>query len=136
MLGAMIGARPMISTRRDIRMAPCCPSVRSRTTARLMTMPADAPKAATKRSTASMVIDWATAPPAIAAANTMKPPISGHRRPSRSESVPCRIWPTAKPANQAASVYCAVPAPDPKVASTAGKAGKYMSVAAGPTAMQ
>src|ERR1700744_1117959 len=41
----------------------------------------------------------------------------------------------ARPANQVASVSWAVPGAGPKLASTAGKAGRYMSVAAGPTAM-
>ncbi len=116
-------------------MAAAWPSDRSRTTARAITMPAEAPNAAMALKTASVVRLGASAQPSVARVNTRNPAISGMRRPKRSDRVPWVIWPTARPANQVARVSCAVPGSVPKLASTAGKAGKYMSVAAGPTAM-
>jgi hypothetical protein len=49
---------------------------------------------------------------------------------------PLHDLPDREPANHAASVSCAVPGAVWNVASTEGNAGKYMSVAAGPTAMK
>ena len=46
------------------------------------------------------------------------------------------IWPTARPTTHAARVICAVPGAVWNVASTAGNAGKCISIAAGPTAMK
>ncbi len=61
---------------------------------------------------------------------------SGRLRPKRSDGVPWVICPTAKPANHAASVSWAEPVGAWKNASMPGKAGKYMSVLAGPTAVR
>src|SRR6185312_6637713 len=129
-------ATPITSTNRDIRIAAACPSARSRTMARAMTMPAEAPIADVARATESQPRLGASAQPRLLKANSNVPRIIGRRRPKRSDRVPCVIWPTASPANQAASVSWAVPGSVPKDASTAGKAGRYMSVAAGPTAMK
>ena len=134
-VGARTGATPITSTSRDIMMAAAWPSLRSRTTARAITMPAEAPNAAVARKIASNVRLGASAQPMVLTVNTRKPTISGMRRPKRSDRVPWVICPTARPANQVAKVSCAVPGAVPKEASTAGKAGRYMSVAAGPTAM-
>src|SRR6185437_14669071 len=71
-------------------------------------MPAEAPKAEKVRKTASQPRLGASAQPRVLMANTANPIASGWRRPKRSDKVP---W-------------------------TAGKAGRYMSVAAGPTAMK
>ena len=62
--------------------------------------------------------------------------MSGRLRPKRSDSVPWVICPIARPANQAASVSCAEPGGAPNEASIAGKAGRYMSVVDGPTAVR
>ena len=72
-------------------------------------MPAEAPIAPTNRSAASVVKFGAIAPPIMASENTVNPIINGRRRPRRSDNVPCMICPTARPANHAASVSCAVP---------------------------
>jgi hypothetical protein len=130
-----MGATPMTSTKRDIMMAAAWPSLRSRTMAREITMPADAPNAATERKMARIARLGASAQPIVLRVKTIKPAISGMRRPKRSDSVPWVIWPMARPANHVARVSCAVPGAVPKVASTAGNPGRYMSVAAGPTAM-
>src|ERR1035437_3809387 len=58
------------------------------------------------------------------------------RRPNRSDSVPWVNCPNASPTNQAASVICAVPGATPYVASIAGKAGRYMSMEIGGTAVR
>ena len=121
---------------RDIMIAAWWPSARSRTIAREITMPADPPIAARARKTASQPSAGARAQPIVARVNSALPAIIGRLRPNRSDSVPWVIWPTARPANQAARVSCAVPGSVPKLASTAGNAGRYMSVAAGPTAMK
>ena len=104
--------------------------------ARGITMPAEAPTAPSARNTASQPSVGARAQPTAARVNSAVPPISGARRPNRSDRVPWVICPTARPANHAARVSCAVPGAVPKELSTAGKAGRYMSVAAGPTAMK
>ena len=62
--------------------------------------------------------------------------IRGRLRPKRSDSVPWLNWPTARPANHAASVNWADPGGAANEASIAGKAGRYMSVVAGPTAVR
>src|SRR5579863_8025317 len=62
--------------------------------------------------------------------------MSGRLRPKRSERVPWVSWPTDRPANQAARVSCAEPGGAPNECSSAGKAGRYMSVVAGPTAVR
>ena len=67
--GARIGAAPITSISRDIRMAAAWPSARSRTTARGITMLAEPPKAATARKTASQAIDGASAQPMQASVN-------------------------------------------------------------------
>ena len=64
------------------------------------------------------------------------PTINGERRPKRSESEPWVSWPTASPTNQVASVICAEPSGVRSDASMAGKAGRYMSVEIGPTAVR
>jgi hypothetical protein len=61
MLGARIGAAPITSISRDISTAACCPSARSRTTARGITMPAAAATAEAKRNTDSQRIEGASA---------------------------------------------------------------------------
>ncbi len=107
--GARIGAAPITSISRDIRMAAACPSARSRTTARGITMLAEAAKAETARKPASQAIEGASAQPTQARVKPAVPIISGRRRPNRSETVPWVICPTARPANQEARVSCAVP---------------------------
>ena len=104
--------------------------------ARGTTIPAEAPNAATARNRASQPREGARAQPMVASVNSAVPPMSGRRRPKRSDSVPCVTCPRASPANHVASVSCAVPGAVPKECSTAGNAGRYMSVAAGPTAMK
>ena len=64
------------------------------------------------------------------------PTMSGERRPKRSDSEPWVNWPTARPTNQVASVICAEPSGVRREASRAGKAGRYMSVEIGPTAVR
>ena len=61
--GARIGAAPITSDSRDSSTAAAWPSARSRTIARGITMPADAPIAASARKAASHWIDGANAQP-------------------------------------------------------------------------
>jgi len=61
--GASIGAAPITSDKRDSSTAAAWPSARSRTIARGITMPADAPMAASARNAASHWIDGARAQP-------------------------------------------------------------------------
>ena len=63
MVGARIGAAPITSDSRDSSTAAAWPSARSRTIARGMTMPAEAPMAARARNVASHWMDGASAQP-------------------------------------------------------------------------
>jgi hypothetical protein len=62
-VGARIGAAPITSDSRDISTAAAWPSARSRTTARGITMPADAPIADSARNAASQPMVGASAQP-------------------------------------------------------------------------
>ena len=84
MVGARIGATPMTRIRRDIMMAAAWPSLRSRTTAREITMPADAPNAATARKMARIVRLGASAQPMVLRVKTIKP---DHQRDAAAEAV-------------------------------------------------
>src|SRR3954451_16807851 len=63
MVGARIGAAPITSERRDSSTAAAWPSARSRTMARGITIPADAPTAATARNAESQPMDGASEQP-------------------------------------------------------------------------
>lgn len=116
-VGARIGAAPITSINRDISRAAACPSARSRTIARGITMLADPPNAATNRITDKVQKSGANAHPALASVYTSVPNTSGVRRPYRSASAPCVTCPIASPANQVANVICAVPGRPPNAAS-------------------
>src|SRR5579859_1849145 len=104
--------------------------------ARGMTIPAEAPTAANARNAASHWIEGARAQPRQASVYIDVATINGRLRPNRSERVPWVNWPTDRPANQAARVSCAEPGGAPNECSSAGKAGRYISVVAGPTAVR
>ena len=70
----------------------------SRTTARPMTGPAQAPIACRKRATSSTSSDGAKAASTEAARKMTKPASITGRRPKRSLSGPLKSWLTAKPA--------------------------------------
>ena len=67
-VGARIGAAPITRISFDISRAAACPSARSRTIARGITIPAEPPMAPMNRNTDSTVMSVASAQPALAAA--------------------------------------------------------------------
>ena len=92
--------------------------------ARGTTIEAEAPRAARKRKVDSETMLHDSAQPVEARVKTTVPISSGARLPNRSHSGPWTIWPTARPANQVASVICALPASACRLCSMAGNAGR------------
>jgi hypothetical protein len=86
--GARIGETLTTSMSKAIRRAAAWPVCRSRTTARGITMPAQAPRPCTKRSTTSVWISGASAQPTLAKPNSTSPATSGGLRPYMSDSGP------------------------------------------------
>ena len=86
--GARIGETLNTSISIAPSRAASTPVCRSRTTARGMTMPAQAPTPAMKRITISVRASGASAQPRLPSTNSPSPTISGTRRPKRSDSGP------------------------------------------------
>ncbi len=135
-VGARMGATPITSICCDIIRAAALPLVKSLTTARGITIPADAPKAATTRQVAITARLGASAQPIVASTYKPNPASNGPRRPNRSDKEPCTTCPIARPNSHDAKVICDDPGGAAKLASIAGKPGRYMSVDSGPTAVR
>lgn len=96
-IGAQIGATPITKTSFDISFAAAGPSAKSRTVARGITNPAEAPSAVKNlKKTKDSVFQLATHPNEANMYNT-NPESSGLRRPIRSDSAPQVICPQASP---------------------------------------
>jgi hypothetical protein len=119
----------------DITLASRSPLATSTTTARATTAATPPPKPCTTRNTINNPIDGANAQPTAPRVQISPPTIIGIRRPRWSDSGPPSSCPNAMPRKNVVNVR---PTSDAEVARssvTCGKAGVYMSVANGGTAL-
>src|SRR5215204_5855347 len=133
--GATIGASPPSAIMIDITFASRSPFATSTTTARATTAAKPPPKPCTTRNAMSIQIDGANAQPTAPRVQISPPTIIGIRRPRWSDSGPPSSCPNAMPRKNVVKVR---PTSDAEVARSAvtwGKAGVYMSVANGGTAL-
>ena len=86
--GARMGDTLNTSISMDISRAASVPVCRSRTTARGITIVAQAPRPCTKRSATSVWMSGARAQPMLASANSVRPKNSGALRPNMSDTGP------------------------------------------------
>ena len=132
--GARMGETLNTSMSSDIMRAAWWPVCKSRTTARGMAMPADAPSPCTKRSATRVWMSCASAQPMLASTNRPRPRYSGSLRPHRSDSVPNTGCPTPSAKKKAVRLACTAGTGAFRLAPICGSAGRYMSMAKGPMA--
>ena len=77
----------------------------------------------------------ATAHASEATAWVAIPTTSGRRRPNASDSGPITSWPTARPRSIPVSVSCTAESLARRSSPICGKAGRYMSIVSGPSAI-
>src|SRR5678815_237865 len=104
---------------------------RSRTTAREMTDPPQAPMACSSRKNAMIRIDGASAQAAEETMNSARLAYNGGLRPNRSVIGPYRLWPSANPIRNVTMVDCTAAAEVWNTCSIRGSAGRYMSIETG-----
>src|SRR5215212_681571 len=133
--GATIGASPPSAIMIDITLASRSPFATSTTTARATTAAKPPPKPCTTRNAMSNQIDGANAQPTAPRVQISPPTIIGIRRPRWSDSGPPSSCPNAMPRKNVVKVRPTSDAEVARSAVTCGKAGVYMSVANGGTAL-
>ncbi len=133
--GATIGASPPRAIMIDITLASRSPFATSTTTARATTAAKPPPKPCTTRKTMSNPIDGANAQPTAPRVQISPPTMIGIRRPRWSDSGPPSSCPNAMPRKNVVKVRPTSDAEVARSAVTCGKAGVYMSVANGGTAL-
>jgi hypothetical protein len=119
----------------DITLASRSPLATSTTTARATTAAKPPPKPCTTRNTISNPIDGAKAQPTAPRVQISPPAIIGVRRPRWSDNGPPSSCPNAIPRKNVVKVRPTSDAEVARSAVTRGKAGVYMSVANGGTAL-
>ncbi len=135
MVGARIGATPMTSMSRDRTVAAARPENRSRTTAMATTMAAAAPTPWSTRSSPSTATFGATRHNTDDRTCTAVPMTSGSLRPTASENGPITSWPRPSPSSVPVSVSWAAADVVSRSSAIAGRAGRYMSMVSGPSAI-
>src|SRR5215213_3266393 len=133
--GATIGASPPRAIMIDITLASRSPLATSTTTARATTAARPPPNPCTTRNTMRAQIDGARAHPMAPRVQIKPPTIIGIRRPRWSDSGPPTSCPNAMPRKNVVKVRPTSDAEVARSAVTRGKAGVYMSVANGGTAL-
>jgi hypothetical protein len=132
--GARIGAAPLTTISAENSRAAASPVAVSRTTARLITMPAAPASPCRKRSGTRTTTDGASAHRTEATTYSAIPTSSGSRRPNRSLSGPAITCPSARPARHAVSVTCTADADVSRSRARSGSPGRYMSIDSGANA--
>ena len=115
-------------------MAASRPESKSGTIARESTTHAPPPRPCKKRAATKMAMLGDSAAIADATSATIAPPMSSRRRPMTSEIGPTINCPKAMPTKKPDKVSCTTESGALKSAPTAGKVGRYISVAKGAVA--
>ena len=132
--GASSGEMLNTSISSDMSRVASTPECRSRTTARGITMPPQAPSPCTKRPSRNSSALGARAQATLPQQNSVSPTYSGGLRPYMSDSGPYSSWPPPTAMKNTVRLSCTVAAFACRLWPIEGSAGRYMSMANGPIA--